>query len=601
MKTLVILAALAAAFVLPATAGAVTVGTSTVYSSSSSNGRGVAQAYRFTAPSSGQVDRLNLYLDGASTASRVEVGLYSGSWSSADTLRARCVISSPRSNAWNRCSFTAYAVTSGAPYWLALLQPSDSSGRLHYREGLIAGGPVTYLATIGSLSSLPASWTNGASWSSGYQASIYADQAASTPPPPPPPADADDDGVPDSSDQCPGTPAGTRVGANGCPAASTQPPTANFSVSPNPAVRTQPTTFTSTGSCSDAPCTYRWLHGDATSTEQFGTGQSATFTYIGPIGTRTITLLQTDADGQTDTETKSFNLVEASAPPSPTPTPTPTPAPSPGTSCMANPSACGYPDVENTGLTVPETSLDQVSNNVTLAIPGQVYENKKVDGCITVEASGVIIRNVKVEHWCIFAIRTMGSGSVTVEDSEIDFGGNPYNFMFSGSNITIRRTFMHNGSDCGAMGSNFLVQDSFCSLGPDTNGDGWADNRTFCEPNEPDPPHWDGFQTFAGSNFRLIHNTIRNPCKQTSAISIGTNFGGVSDVQVLNNLIAGGGYPLYCNGSPSEDTPNEVVTGNRFSRALWPNGGYWGAAHYCKVVDTWTGNVWDENNAPVSG
>ena len=88
MKTLVIVAALAAALVLPATAGAVTVGTSTVYSSSSSNGRGVAQAYRFTAPSSGQVNRLNLYLDGASTASKIEVGLYSGSVERRHAARA---------------------------------------------------------------------------------------------------------------------------------------------------------------------------------------------------------------------------------------------------------------------------------------------------------------------------------------------------------------------------------------------------------------------------------------------------------------------------------------------------------------------------------
>ena len=43
-----------------------------------------------------------------------------------------------------------------------------------------------------------------------------------TPPPPPPPEpepdpDSDGDGVPDSRDECPGTPAGTPVDVNGCP------------------------------------------------------------------------------------------------------------------------------------------------------------------------------------------------------------------------------------------------------------------------------------------------------------------------------------------------------------------------------------------------
>lgn len=41
--------------------------------------------------------------------------------------------------------------------------------------------------------------------------------AAATPAQPSPPPDADGDGVPDSSDRCPGTPAGTRVNRQGCP------------------------------------------------------------------------------------------------------------------------------------------------------------------------------------------------------------------------------------------------------------------------------------------------------------------------------------------------------------------------------------------------
>jgi bacillopeptidase F len=42
--------------------------------------------------------------------------------------------------------------------------------------------------------------------------------ATPPPPPPPPPADTDQDGVPDASDLCPGTPAGQSVDANGCSA-----------------------------------------------------------------------------------------------------------------------------------------------------------------------------------------------------------------------------------------------------------------------------------------------------------------------------------------------------------------------------------------------
>jgi hypothetical protein len=226
MRTVPALAALAAALILPATAGAATVGTTIVFPPVTSNAQGAAQAYRFTAESSGPVDRLSIYLDGTSTADEVEVGLYSGSASSAGTLRARCVISSPQPNAWNRCTFTGYSLTAGAYYWLALLQPSSSNGSMRYREGQLFGGPTTYLSESKSLSSLPSSWTSGASWTGGYTASIYADEAGDslppptpspTPTPPPAPADSDGDGIPDSSDQCPGTPAGTPIDGNGCP------------------------------------------------------------------------------------------------------------------------------------------------------------------------------------------------------------------------------------------------------------------------------------------------------------------------------------------------------------------------------------------------
>ena len=88
MKTLLALATMALALILPATAGAATVGTTTVHSGGASTAKGGAKAYRFTAASSGQVDRLNVYLDDANTASEVEVGLYSGSLTRAQARGA---------------------------------------------------------------------------------------------------------------------------------------------------------------------------------------------------------------------------------------------------------------------------------------------------------------------------------------------------------------------------------------------------------------------------------------------------------------------------------------------------------------------------------
>jgi hypothetical protein len=220
MKRLAALAMPALALIVPATAGAAVVGTTTVYSPVTKNSKGVAQAYRFKARSSGRVDRLSVYLHRTNTASRVTVGLYSGSASRARKRRARCTISSPHAGAWNRCSISGSKVTKGKYYWLALLQPERSKGRLRYRQGRKARG-VTYESKRRRLRSLPSRWRNGPRRGS-YQASIYASTDGAAPPvgvppvpkPPAPPAPPSPTGWPDASKT--GVPAGktlTRTGS----------------------------------------------------------------------------------------------------------------------------------------------------------------------------------------------------------------------------------------------------------------------------------------------------------------------------------------------------------------------------------------------------
>jgi hypothetical protein len=237
------------------------VGTTTIYPGTASSSPGVALAFRFTASATGDVDRLNLYIDGSNTASRVEIGLYSGTSSGGARRRGRCVVRSPTPNAWNRCTLPAYGVTGGSRYWLAFLHPADSRGTLKYRKAYVADAPAAYTSQSSTLTSLPSSWASGADGGS-YRASVYADLATPTPPPPtpaqcadgrdndgdglvdltdpgctsasdndetnvlppppPPPSDTDGDGVPDAEDQCPNAPGPTSN--NGCPTTGGLPP-----------------------------------------------------------------------------------------------------------------------------------------------------------------------------------------------------------------------------------------------------------------------------------------------------------------------------------------------------------------------------------------
>ena len=149
-----------------------------------SNSAGQGEAYRTTASESGPVDRLSVYLDGASTATRAEVGLYSDTGSDAGTRLGACVIAEPIADAWNRCSLaSAASVTSGTRYWLSILQPTGTPGVLKYRTS--TGSGAAYWSSQSSLAALPESWSSGTGWGA-QTLSAYADLATVVDPDPTP-------------------------------------------------------------------------------------------------------------------------------------------------------------------------------------------------------------------------------------------------------------------------------------------------------------------------------------------------------------------------------------------------------------------------------
>src|SRR4051794_35215143 len=175
MKTLITIAALALTL-CASPAGAATVGTSKVYPDVATAAKGAGRAYRFTAPTSGRVDRLSVFLDRTSTAGKGQLGLYTGAASGAHVPRPRCVVTRARGNAWNPCSFAPYRLRYRAQYWLAVLQPVRSTGRLQYRERKRHHGSWTSLHTQTRLQALPAVWSSGGTGHRNYLGSIFADR-----------------------------------------------------------------------------------------------------------------------------------------------------------------------------------------------------------------------------------------------------------------------------------------------------------------------------------------------------------------------------------------------------------------------------------------
>jgi len=271
---------------------------------------------------------------------------------------------------------------------------------------------------------------------------------------------------------------------------------------------------------------------------------------------------------------------------------------------MPRPSACGFPDATNTGVT-PGTQLTPVNGVVTLSSPGQVYENRQVTGSIIVTAPNVTIRNVRVintDPYYVIAVKNNedwdnDQANLLLDHVEINLNGHPDVKGIAFNGFTARNVFFHNGADCSHFGVNVVIQDSLCALGPDADGDGSPDGNSFCD----GPDHFDGFQSDGGRNITLRHNTIRNPCEQTSAILMSTNTSPIDQVVIDHNLVSGGGYTIYCGTDSGGVATHATYTNNVTSREFFPKGGYWGPSTSCENVEVKGGNVWDGNYVPPAG
>jgi outer membrane protein assembly factor BamB len=165
----VVVAGIAVALVLAGAAGGATVllGDQTIEPKSDSNSAGQAEAYRSTASASGTLNRVSLYIDTGSTATKVTVGVYTDSGGHPGTLLAQGSLTSPVAGAWNNIALPgSVSITAATNYWIALL---GTGGTIRYRDRCCGGGGSLPAETNAqtSLTSLPATWTTGTGYTDG--------------------------------------------------------------------------------------------------------------------------------------------------------------------------------------------------------------------------------------------------------------------------------------------------------------------------------------------------------------------------------------------------------------------------------------------------
>jgi hypothetical protein len=153
--------------------------------SDDSLGAGEAWAWSYTATTGGTATRLDLFLTSSSTASALKLALYSNNAGHPGTLLASGTVSgTPIPNTWNSVPISV-SITAGTTYWLAALEPTGSTGSLHYNNANTGNGDEFPSSSNPGLSNFPSTWTYGNGFF-GFQATFRAVNSASSPPPPPP-------------------------------------------------------------------------------------------------------------------------------------------------------------------------------------------------------------------------------------------------------------------------------------------------------------------------------------------------------------------------------------------------------------------------------
>jgi hypothetical protein len=138
-------------------------GNNTVESNQDSNTAGKAEAFQYTATTSGTANGVQVYLNGTNQASQVVVGLYTDNNGKPGTLLGQTTITTPVNGTWNTATLpTGVSITSGTNYWLAVLGPK-SQGTIGFRDKA-SGGVGSHTSSQSNLTSLPATWSDGTSY-----------------------------------------------------------------------------------------------------------------------------------------------------------------------------------------------------------------------------------------------------------------------------------------------------------------------------------------------------------------------------------------------------------------------------------------------------
>ena len=239
----------------------------------------------------------------------------------------------------------------------------------------------------------------------------------------------------------------------------------------------------------------------------------------------------------------------------------------------------GFPTAATTG--VPAGTTLTPSTDLDVWEAGAVLDGLDVQGCLTVHAPGVVVRNSRItcRDATLRAVSLVDAPGFVMEDSEIVSDGSA-EVAIGWSGYTLRRVDVHGTQDGPRLGNDVTVVDSYVH-----------------DLVRSEAVHTDGLQSTSGTNIVVRHNTV-DPRRAGSddflnaAVQLGTETGSqrLENVLFEDNFFNGGTYSV--NVKCSANVQGVVFRGNRYG-----HGNRYGAAVAVPAVtfteDRWadTGNL----------
>lgn len=263
-----------------------------------------------------------------------------------------------------------------------------------------------------------------------------------------------------------------------------------------------------------------------------------------------------------------------------------------------------FPGAGNTGIPAG-TTLSAYSGSCTITTANTIIDSKTINCSLSIQAANVTIRKSKITASDI----GVDSGSLTLEDSEVDFGNNINGEGLKGSNFTITRANMYGGKRqvwC----DSCTLQDSFLH-------DQLSDPSGVTHESS----------SRVESNATIRHNTLWcNAPDFPPDAGCSANQTGYPDFSAIHNntfdknfyMATTGGYCSYGGNNPGKPYNNDPLnatnihsTNNVFQRGTKPNDrttvalsdkrrytcGYYGVTSSflsSKSGFIFTGNMWDD-------